>query len=87
MKLFGVQDVGAICDTLVSLRLTRDDMMETLSETVFPGDEKSVLLDSKLKAAVTREMNKRVDTRKTATTIGTEDEDPVDSEDDAEWTY
>ena len=67
-------------------RLTRDDMFETLSETVFTGDEKTVAMDSKLKAAITREMNKRVDTRKTTAgaVVCEEEEDYVDSEDEEE---
>lgn len=52
-------DAGAICDTLMSMGMTREDMFETLSETVFTGDEKTVALDSKLKAAITREMGRR----------------------------
>ena len=89
MKLFGIQDASAVCDTLTELRLTRDDMLETLSETVFKGDEKTVSIDSKLKAAITREMNKRVDTKKSAATAAVaadsgEDDDYVDSEDELE---
>jgi hypothetical protein len=87
-KLFGTaaMDATAVCDTLMELGLTRDDMMETLSETVFKGDEKTVLMDSKLKAAITREMNKRVDTRKSAVAATAEEEegDCVDSEDEEE---
>ena len=84
-KLFGTQDATAVCDTLMELGLTRDDMLETLSETVFKGDEKTVLMDSKLKAAITREMNKRVDTRKSAVAATVEEEgDCVDSEDEEE---
>jgi replication factor C subunit 1 len=84
-KLFGAaaMDATAVCDTLMELGLTRDDMFETLSETVFTGDEKTVAIDSKLKAAITREMNKRVDTRKTSVGAG-EEEDYVDSEDEEE---
>ena len=88
-KLFGTaaMDATAVCDTLMELGLTRDDMMETLSETVFKGDEKTVLMDSKLKAAITREMNKRVDTRKSAVVASAtaeEEGDCVDSEDEEE---
>ena len=50
----------AIVDDLVSLGLTRDDMMETLVDTVFTGDESAVAgLDTKTKGAVTREWKKR----------------------------
>jgi phosphoserine phosphatase len=46
-------------EDLVGLGLTRDDMMDTLVDTVFPGDEASVNLDTKTKGAVTREWKKR----------------------------
>jgi replication factor C subunit 1 len=52
-------EATAICDTLEGMGLTRDDMFETLSETVFTGDEKTVAMDSKLKSAISREMGKR----------------------------
>ena len=45
----------AIVDTLDSLHLTRDDMMDTLTDVTFTA----VALDAKVKAAVTREWNKR----------------------------
>jgi len=50
---------GEIVEDLVSLGLTRDDMMETLVDTVFQGDEASVSLDTKTKGAVTREWKKQ----------------------------
>jgi hypothetical protein len=34
-------------------------MLETLAETVFPGDETTVTLDTKTKSAITREWKKR----------------------------
>jgi replication factor C subunit 1 len=43
---------------LDALGLTRDDMLETLVETVFTGDEASVALDTKAKSALTREWKK-----------------------------
>jgi hypothetical protein len=79
-------EAGAICDTLEGMGLTRDDMFETLSETVFTGDEKTVALDSKLKAAISREMGRRsskeVRARKTEETGDEEPEDYVDSDDE-----
>lgn len=82
-QLFGGKTAEGICDTLTELRLTRDDMLETLVETVFKGDEKTVALDGKLKSAVSREMNKRVvaAVRVKASDEDAED-DPVDSEDE-----
>lgn len=43
---------------LDALGLTRDDMLETLVETVFKGDEANVALDTKAKSALTREWKK-----------------------------
>ena len=60
MRLFkSGQGAKEIVDDLLALGLTRDDMMETLVETVFPGDEASVSLDTKTKSAVSREWRKR----------------------------
>ena len=54
----GVSGVD-IVDTLCELGLTRDDMMDTLTDTVYKGDEGCVLLDTKTKGAITREWKKR----------------------------
>jgi len=54
----GVSGVG-IVDTLCELGLTRDDMMETLTDTVYKGNESQVALDTKTKGAITREWKKR----------------------------
>jgi hypothetical protein len=51
------QTATAIVNTLVDLRLTRDDMMEVLVDTAF--DPTDVTLDSKLKASISREYKKR----------------------------
>jgi predicted RNA-binding protein with PIN domain len=59
--------------------LTRDDMFETLTETVFGGDEKTVALDTKLKTAITREM-----TRRSVKTVRTKKEDSADEETEQE---
>lgn len=79
-------DAGRICDTLEGMGLTRDDMFETLTETVFTGDEKTVALDTKLKTAITREMNKRseksVRVRGGVSDADDADEDIVDSDDE-----
>ncbi len=58
-RLFGLKDAAAIVDLLVELGISRDDMFEVLSETVFTGDEKTVAMETKLKGAVTREWKKR----------------------------
>jgi hypothetical protein len=58
-RLFGLKDAAAIVNLLVELGITRDDMFEVLSETVFTGDEKTVEMETKLKGAVTREWKKR----------------------------
>jgi len=79
-------DAMKVCDTLMGMGLTRDDMFETLSETVFTGDEKTVCIDSKLKTAITREMTRRISKLvKLSKTEETTDEDPedyVDSDDE-----
>ena len=56
-RLFRGTNAPAIVDELVSLGLTRDDMLETLTETTF--SDESVVLDSKLKGGITREWKKR----------------------------
>lgn len=78
------KDAGKICDTLIDLGLTRDDMLETLVETAL--DEDSTKLDSKLKAAITREWNKRnVSVRAAGSALEDLDaEDAVDLEDSDE---
>jgi len=43
---------------LVEYGLTRDDMFEALTETVFKGDEDIVAMETKKKSAITREWNK-----------------------------
>jgi len=48
----------ALVDDLVSLRLTRDDLMDTLTDVALT-EGPTVALDSKTKAAVTREWTKR----------------------------
>jgi replication factor C subunit 1 len=58
-RLFTLKDASAIVDLLIELGITRDDMFEVLSETVFTGDEKTVAMDTKLKGAITREWKKR----------------------------
>jgi hypothetical protein len=48
-----------IVDSLVDMNLTRDDMMETLTETIYKGDENTVALDTKTKGQITREWKRR----------------------------
>jgi replication factor C subunit 1 len=50
--------ISHICSSLSSVRMTRDDMLETLVETVFRGDEATVAMDAKKKSALTREWKK-----------------------------
>jgi len=52
------QPAATVVDDLEALRLTRDDMMETLAEVAFSDGEVSAL-DTKTKAAITREWTKR----------------------------
>ena len=79
--LFGLKDAETVCDTLIGFGLTRDIMMDTLTETVFTGDEGSVAMDSKLKAAVTRAWKKRGVQAVERVGAGEEDEDGYDSDD------
>ena len=59
-RLFqNTRTVKDIVADLVDYGLTRDDMLETLVETVFTGDENAVKLDTKMKSAITREWKKR----------------------------
>jgi replication factor C subunit 1 len=51
----GIDIVNSLCE----LGLTRDDMMETLTDTIYKGDEGQIQLDTKTKGAVTREWKKR----------------------------
>jgi replication factor C subunit 1 len=71
---------------LKELRLTRDDMMETLAETVFKGEEAAVTMDTKKKSAVTREWKKATPAFKTAATAEDcqEEEDIADLADSDE---
>jgi len=57
LRLFGAKT--GIVDSLISYGLTRDDMLETLVDTVFTGDENLVKMDTKMKSAITREWRKR----------------------------
>jgi hypothetical protein len=90
LRLFNHKDkdkdsAKIIVDELLDLGLTRDDMLETLVETVFSGDEASVALDSKIKAAVSREWKKRgIDDRisSSLTSAEVELEDYVSSDDE-----
>lgn len=82
-ELFGATDASTVCDRLISLGLTRDDMMETLTETVFTGDEAAVKLDAKLKAAITREWKKRgVESNETNESAETMEADYISSDEE-----
>jgi hypothetical protein len=89
-RLFGTkQSAGAIVDDLLSLKLTRDDMLETLVETAWSDDPAAVgALDTKTKAAVSREWKKRMATAAgVATAAATAEDDTislVDVDDDSE---
>ena len=62
-----------IVEELLSLRLTRDDLMETLADITFSA----VALETKVKAAVTREWNKRCGTAVTEKKEAEPEEDAV----------
>ena len=72
-----------IVDTLCEIGLTRDDMLETLTDTVYKGDEGQVALDTKTKGAITREWKKReVNWVEAKKVVDNEDEDVVDNSDE-----
>ena len=88
-RLWGEPDAESICNRLEEYGLTRDDMMETLAESVFSGDEKSVAMDTKLKGGLTRAWKKRRAAAATATAAAavllaepTADDDYVSSDED-----
>ena len=69
------QTPSVIVDRLLEYGLTRDDMMEALTDTAFVSGD--VTLDSKVKAAVTREFNKRCPA---IDIVRGEDEDDIDTD-------
>jgi replication factor C subunit 1 len=58
-----------VVQELKSLGLNRDDMMETLVETVYKGEDSVVAMDTKKKSAVTREWKKSAPSALTAAKI------------------
>lgn len=76
----------AIVDDLLALRLTRDDMMDTLVETAFSDDKTCEGLDTKTKGAVSREWKKRADAAGGAgVAAAIDDGDCIDLEDEDDW--
>ena len=82
LKLFQPKPAKEIVKTLTDLNLTRDDMLEVLTETTFEGDEALIKLDTKTKSAITREWNKLNPTTATKKETGIEDEVEIESEDE-----
>jgi replication factor C subunit 1 len=79
-RLFAAgQTPGLIVDKLLEYGLTRDDMMEALTDTAFVSGD--VTLDSKVKAAVTREFNKRAPA---VDTVRVDMEDDIDTDSDVD---
>jgi replication factor C subunit 1 len=78
----GIDIVNSLCE----LGLTRDDMMETLTDTVYKGDEGRIQLDTKTKGAVTREWKKRENPVQETKTIE-EHDDIFDSDDDTLYEF
>jgi len=81
MKLFQPNPAKEIVKTLEDFHLTRDDMLEVLTETIFEGDEALVKLDTKTKSGITREWNKKHPSS-TVKKIAMEDELELESEED-----
>jgi replication factor C subunit 1 len=88
MHLFkGAGDAKGVVGRLRDFGLSREDMMETLVETTFKGFEDAVSLDTKLKAAITREWNKTIGNSKaTVGSAGTVEDDVADLEEEEEET-
>ena len=79
--------IPTVLERLQSYSMTRDDMFETLADTVFKGNEASVEMDSKRKAAITREwkrMHSHREKEKEATVkkVIDEEEPSYDTEDE-----
>jgi replication factor C subunit 1 len=78
----------AIVDDLFALRLTRDDMMDTLVETAFSDDKTCDRLDTKTKGAVSREWKKRTGAGGGGAAVAAADsveDDCIDLEDEDDW--
>lgn len=58
LHLFQPLPAKTIVQRLTELHMTRDDMLEVLTDTIFEGDEALVKLDTKTKSGITREWNK-----------------------------
>ena len=81
-KLFQAKPAKEILTTLHDLKMTRDDMFDVLTETVFEGDEALVKLDTKTKSAITREWNKQHPAHKKI--VVEEEEDAVEESEEEE---
>jgi hypothetical protein len=80
-KLFQAKPAKEILTILDDLHMTRDDMLEVLTDTIFEGDESLVKLDTKIKSAITREWNKKHPTLKKTVV---EEEDTVEESEEEE---
>jgi replication factor C subunit 1 len=80
-KLFQAKPAKEILTILDDLHMTRDDMLEVLTDTIFEGDEALVKLDTKIKSAITREWNKKHPTLKKTVV---EEEDTVEESEEEE---
>jgi replication factor C subunit 1 len=80
-KLFQAKPAKEILTILDDLHMTRDDMLEVLTDTIFEGDEALVKLDTKIKSAITREWNKKHPTLKKTVV---EEEDTVEENEEEE---
>jgi len=78
-KLFQAKPAKEILTTLHDLHMTRDDMLEVLTDTIFENDEALAKLDTKTKSAITREWNKQ---HPSTTKIAAEEDIEMDCEED-----
>jgi hypothetical protein len=85
-SLFRGADASGIVDTLMSYGLTRDDMLETMTDTEFKDIDNGVpVIPTKLKGAISREWTKRTTLGRGTVTVTQDkiqEDDVYDSEED-----
>ena len=80
------RSAGQIVGDLVSYGVTRDDMLDTLVDLTYKGDEARVSLDTKVKSAITREW-KKVDIGGQVENVGKAEDDDLSVTSDDECAY
>ena len=75
------REAGMIVQDLVTLGLTRDDMLDTLVDLTYKEDMERVSLDTKLKSAITREW-KKVAVAEVSGQTNAEDDQEIESDEE-----